>query len=155
MSWLRLKEARPVLQDPLVAQRNPFEVYLLSVGAVLGFLRIAFGFQSSSTLDSLDPAVLKVWSWLVTSGCLIGLIGLSLPKKWIETGLQLERYAMTVVGIGLLVYAGIVWGQAGQAGLWAASTNAAFALACLTRSVQISRRFRWADDFEHRQQEHQ
>jgi hypothetical protein len=141
----------------LVSQRNPFEVYLLLVGAVLGSARLMFGFKTSSVIDGLDPVVLKLWSWLVTSGCIVGLIGLSLPKKWIEVGLQLERYAMTIVGGGLLVYAGIVYGQVGSAGLWTASTNGAFALACLTRSVQISRRFHWADSvearFEHRFEE--
>lgn len=150
MTRFRLKEAHPVLQDPLVSQRNPFEVYLLLVGAVLGAARLVFGFKTSSVIDGLDPMVLTLWSWLITTGCFVGLIGLSLPKKWIEVGLQLERYAMTMVGGGLLVYSGVVYGQVGTAGLWNASTNGAFALACLTRSWQISRRFRWADSVEHR-----
>lgn len=149
-----LKEARPVLQDPLVAQRNPFEVYLLSVGALLGFLRLAFDFKTSNAIDTMDPVVVAIWTWLVTVGCFVGLIALSLPNKHIENGLALERFALTVVGFGILVYSGVVLGSTGMVGVWTASTNAAFAFACLTRAVQISRRFRWADDVErHREQQ--
>lgn len=141
--------SKPVLQDPLIAQRNPFEVYLLVVGALSGVTTLVTGVAASASLElSLDDTTLDVWAWALTIGCLTALFGVVLPHRapFVEFGLQLERFGLLLCGTGIAIFVYVVLATAGWAtGGQIASFNAAFALACGTRVVQITRRFKYAN----------
>lgn len=135
----------PVLQDPLVAQRNPFEVFLLAFGVFVG-LATLLGRETSRAIDqSLDPITITGWAGTLTVGCLVGLIGTWMPIRWIELGLHLERFGVTLTAAGTAVYSYLVWQTQGGEGLYAAGVNLAFSLACIARVRQITRRFRWRE----------
>jgi len=138
---------RPVLQDPLVAQRNPFEMVLLAWALFVGLLSAAAGVQLSGTLHvALDPLTRVLWAWTLVVGSGVGLAGMTLRGRWMELGFDLERFAMIVLCGGLVIYATILWASVGlgQSGL-VISQNLVYAGACATRAIQITRRFMWLE----------
>lgn len=139
---------RPGLRDPLVTQRNPFEIYLLVVVGVVATLSL-LGVRVSDAVSSQSGLVVLLWGWSLLAGSILGLTGAALPLKHLGMGLQLERSGMIFMGAGVLVYAWVVIDSTGMGGIWAGSTNAAFGLACCTRVYQISRRYRWYHRFKH------
>ena len=138
--------SKPVLQDPIISQRSPFETYLLLIGLLAG-ARVLFGGEVSGTLkDTLSPDLTLLWGLFVFVGCLVALIGMSAPQRrpfWMVLGLHVERFGLTLLAGACGVFGYLMWREAGDAGAFVAGQNIAFALACGTRVVQIARRFSW------------
>ena len=137
-----LPPSRPVLRDPIVSQRNPFEIFLLLIGLVLGVLSLR-GVSVSASVDAQGGAVTLLWSLTVGVGSFVGLVGVLMPLRYLGTSLQLERFGMMLMAAGCLVYAWIVLRTEGGPAAWPAGTNTAFGLACVVRVVQITRRYNW------------
>lgn len=134
--------ARPTLRDPLISQRNPFEVYLLFIALVVSVLSL-FGVKVSVALDVQSTAVVFLWSVMVAVGSLAGLFGVLLPLSVLGISLQLERFGMILMAGGVLVYAALAAHSQGFSAVWASGVNTAFGLACINRVVQITRRYKW------------
>lgn len=140
---------KPVLQDPLIAQRNPFELFLLSLAAITGVTTLATGVAASKSMEiTLDATTLYIWAWSLTIGCVTAMLGILMPHRarFVEVGLQLERFGLVLTGTGVAIFVYVVisangWLTGGQV----AASNLAFALACFTRTLQITRRFRYAN----------
>ena len=138
-----LRLAKPVLQDPLISQRSPFETYLLAVGILVGWGVIA-GERVSRAL-AVDDGLTHLWGVFVFVGSLLALLGSLVPQKHplaMVLGLHVERFGLTLLAGACGVYAWILW-DVGEGARLVAAQNGAFAAACVARVIQIARRFRW------------
>lgn len=138
-----LRLGKPVLQDPLISQRSPFETYLLVVGVLAGW-GVMTGEQVSQAM-AVDDGLTHLWGIFVFVGSLLALLGSLTPQKHplaMVLGLHVERFGLTLLAGACGVYAWILW-DAGEGARLVAAQNAAFSAACVARVVQIARRFRW------------
>lgn len=129
-------------RDRPTGEANPFEVYLLVACVLVGFLIFGAEARPQSITSLLPPLLRIVWAIMLCVGGALALIGLYWPGDPF-TGVEIKRIGLYSVGIGALA-----WGTAaafyGPIGRPTAISNIAFALACATRLVQISRRIRFA-----------
>lgn len=136
---------KPVLQDPLISQRSPFETYLLLIGLLAG-ARVLLGTEVSMSMETMSTEIVQLWGGFLFVGCLVALLGMAAPQKrltWMLLGLHVERFGLTLLAGASGLFSYVMWREAGDAGAFVAGQNLAFALACITRVVQIARRFRW------------
>lgn len=136
----------PGLDSP----RNPFEVFLLSFGLVVGSPLLFGAPTPGSTAALLGPTLVRVWAWMLCVGCLVALTGawwtwwrwLSRWWSWAEpdigTALLIEQVGLVAVGVASGIY---TWGIVAADGLTgryiAAGIFAGFGVACLWRAVLI------------------
>lgn len=142
-----MRTSRPVLQDPLISQRNPFEVYLLIFGVIIG-IAILQDIKVSATLQGNDVGgdASYMWALFVLLGSATALIGITIPPRneiLLVRGLQIERFGLTLLSGACVVFSVLVAFYGGADGRLVAGQNLAFTLACLTRIWQITRRFGW------------
>lgn len=135
---------KPVLRDPLLSQRSPFEVFLLVTGVFVGWA-VLIGVPVSSSLQSarVEPVVSSLWGGFTFGGSLLALAGMFMPQRqarWMVLGLHVERFGLTLLAGACFVFAWLLWARDAYV---VAGQNAAFAAACVTRVVQIARRFSW------------
>jgi hypothetical protein len=139
----------PQLDDPLYAQRNPFQTFLL--GAALGASwPLIEGNAGSAVLErELNNAAVILWGICLGLGAAMGLAGMLWPrtpanKAW--TGLVVERSGLFLVGGAGAVYAIVVWSSVNGATsdvVYPVLIQLAFCAASFWRVAQITRRMRW------------
>lgn len=143
--------ARPIVAGPpLDSPRNPFEVFLLLFGLVVG-APLLFGAPTpGSTTTLLGPGYVRVWAWMLVLGCAVTLIGafwtalahLVAPSFAPTPGaaLLIEQVGLVAVGASSVIY---VLGAAAYQGpnrpVVPAGIVAGLAVACLVRAWLIQR----------------
>lgn len=136
------------VDDPLYAQRNPFQTFLLGFGLAAA-IPLLQGDTGSATLErELDDTAVVLWGAALLIGSFLGLFGSFWPRgdarqSW--TGLNIERTGLILVGGAGAVYGFVlVWTARETADVWyIASVQSAFVAACFWRVGQIFRRMRW------------
>jgi hypothetical protein len=119
---------------------NPFEAYLLAVCALQGWSVLAGTATPTSLSHALTPTLRLVWATLLLIGGILSVVGLYWPRNPI-TGVEIKRVGLVAAGTASLTY-GLALVFIGPAGYVAASLSLSFALACVTRVVQVTRRIR-------------
>jgi hypothetical protein len=140
-----LRIDKPVLQDPLISQRSPFETYLLVIGVIAG-LQVLVGTEVSGSIENLSDEIVTLWGLFLFVGCLVALLGMATPTRkvhWMLFGLHVERFGLTLLAGACGLFSWVMFTEVGEAGAFVAGQNLAFAGACITRVVQIARRFSW------------
>lgn len=135
--------SRPSLRDPLISQRNPFEVFLLVVALAMGALSL-FGHTVSGSVDGQSSVFVIVWAICLVVGAGVALCGVAMPLPKVDIGLHLERFGLIVMTGAVFVYAYVATDALGWGAAWPVSQNIAFGLACVVRVAQITRRMHWA-----------
>lgn len=134
---------------PLDSGRNPFELWVLGFGLVVG-TPLLFGAPTpGSTTEALGTVLVRVWAWLLVGGCLIALVGVwwtwwGWLGRWISrwrpttlAGVLIEGVGLVPVATGMVIFAvGVI--DFGGAAL-AAGLVGSWGLACLWRVRQIRR----------------
>jgi hypothetical protein len=123
-----------------LADRNPFEAFLLLAAAVQGaaaLLRIA---QPTSIAQALPPSLRVIWAILLLIGGLFTLTGLGWPGDPF-TAVEIKRVGLIAAGSGAVVY-GMAASLLGAPGVAVSVYNLAFAAACYWRTVQLTIRLR-------------
>lgn len=134
---------RHALDDPIYAQRNTYQTFLLAL-SILASFPLLHGDPSSALLARVLPNLtVMVWGWTLLAGSVIALVGQFWPgHTW--TGLVIERAGITLVGAGAAFYAGVVWYSADGHGVaYMVAVTTAYALSCGWRTLQITRRLKW------------
>lgn len=122
---------------PLDSARHPFELFVLICGLVAGIPLILGNARPGSTAALLDPFLLSLWSWTLTVGCAVALVGVFWPGRP-ETALLVEQIGLVAVGVGVVVFAyGVLASSAGPGRFVPAALTGGFGLACWWRAVQI------------------
>lgn len=134
------------------ARDNPFEMFVLILGVVVGWPLLLGAPAPGSTTELLGPFWSRVWAWLLVGGCLIALTGAwwtwwtwltrRLPRLHLlpSTALLIEQVGLVAVGGGTLIYAVGVISAGGDTGRFIpAGLVAGLGLAALTRARQIQR----------------
>lgn len=138
----------PRLDDPLYAQRNPFQTFLLGFG-VAASVPLVRGESGSALLEAeLSDLAVILWGTALLLGSILGLLGMVWPRHpdtraW--TGLVIERTGLLLVGGVGAVYALAVFQSVDDKAdvAYIVGVQSAFVGACLWRVIQISRRMRW------------
>lgn len=118
---------------------NPFELYLLAVCAIQGIAVLARIARPTSIETALTPpAGLRIiWAALLIVGGVAGVAGLLWTDPF--TGIEVKRIGLIAAGFGTLAY-GVALLAFGPQGWFAAAFNLAFTIACITRTIQVTRR---------------
>lgn len=133
--------------------RQPFELFVLVLGLVVGWPLLLGAPTPGSTTELLGPVWARVWAWILVIGCLIALIGVwwtwwNRLQRWFprislrtSTGLLIEQVGLVAVGVGTLIYAiGVVSAAGGDTGRFVpAGLVAGLGMACVWRAGQIQR----------------
>ncbi|TFV90379.1 hypothetical protein [Blastococcus sp. CT_GayMR16] len=136
------------------ARDNPFELFVLYLGLLVG-APLLFGAPTpGSTAELLGVFWGRVWAWLLVGGCLIALTGAWWTwwcwcgrwwpriKPVASTGLLIEQLGLIAVGFGTVIYAIGVIAAGGDSGRYVpAGLVASLGLASLWRARRIRR---WA-----------
>lgn len=119
-------------------RRHPHEVFLL-VFSVAGGLAFLLGAGPPSSLEELLPRfVLYAWYWALLLGGVLGLLGCYWRHN-VELGLALERGGMMLATAAGLLYVAAILSLAWPQGVGAAIYIGSYAVACLVRTLQITR----------------
>lgn len=134
----------PALDDPLYAQRNPFQTFLLTLSLVAA-APLLRGDAGSALLErELPELAVVLWGACLLVGSLLAVVGeFWRGRTW--NGLVVERAGLALVGGMAGVYAWIVWRATGSTDevRYLLAVQVAYAAACAARVVQITRRLRW------------
>lgn len=134
---------RPTLDDPVYSQKNPHQTFLL-LFSLFASAPVIFGGESASrALDrTVNPFVIMVWAAMLLIGSAVALIGEFWPgHTW--DGLWVERIGLFLVGVGGGFYSGVIAFTMGAKAGYVVGITAAYALSCLWRVIQITRRLAW------------
>lgn len=129
--------------------RNPFELWVLGFGLVVG-APLLFGAPTpGSTTEALGETLVRVWAWMLVLGCLTALVGVwwtwsgwlgRWMPRWRPTtvsGVLVEGFGLVPVATGMVIFAvGVV--DVGGAPI-AAALVGSWGLACVVRLYQIRR----------------
>lgn len=119
---------------------NPFEAYLLAVCALQGW-SVLMGAASPRALYAvLTPGLRVAWGVVLVVGGIASIVGLYWPRNP-TTGIEIKRVGLVATGTASLAY-GVALLLFGPQGYVAALLSLAFALACATRVIQVTRRIR-------------
>lgn len=135
---------RPTLDDPLYAQRNPHQTFLLLL-SVLSSVPLLRGQTNSAILErELDDTTVILWGITLLIGSVIALAGSFWPRHTWDA-LVIERFGLALVGAAALIYSAVVWASASEKGpvAFVVSVTAAYGVSCAWRCWQITRRLRW------------
>lgn len=125
--------------DPLGYPRNPLAVYLLTLAFASGILQLA-GLTTAKAVDENLPGVAKVaWAVLLVLGAGCSLVGMFWPGT-VSTGLVLKRTGMFTLAVAALIYAVVILGAVGLAGLTSGGIILGFSFACWVQYRQINER---------------
>ncbi len=118
--------------------RHPFEVIMVPVAGIAGFLQLVTGQAPSNIAAAASPAVQILWSLLVLVGSIICTTGILWRDE--ATGLYLEIAGLVGIAFGLMAYALSIFivSQAPLAS-FAAPFCLAFSAACFWRCWQCIR----------------
>lgn len=123
-----------------IADRNPFEAFLLAAALVQGSA-VLLGIADPTSISSALPPYLRViWAILLTSGGVCALSGLGWPGDPF-TAVEIKRVGLVAAGAGTLVY-GLAAAFLGSTGIAVAVYNLAFTSACFWRTIQLTLRLR-------------
>lgn len=139
----------PSAPPTLDSGRNPFELWVLGFGLVIG-APLLFGAPApGSTTEALGTVLVRVWAWLLVLGCVTAGIGaLWTWLAWIPgaywrpttmSGLLIEEVGLVAVGAGTIVYAAGVIDSGGSRAAIAAALLTGWATACFWRVYLIRR----------------
>lgn len=144
MKVLQQHVTRPTFDDPLYSQKNPHQTFLLIFG-LYAAIPLLFGKSSGSgALDAaVDHAVLFTWGAILLAGSAFALVGEFWPGRT-YFALVLERTGVALVGTGALFYVTVLlattdWNNT----RYLVSVIAAYAVSCVWRVFQITRRLAW------------
>lgn len=121
---------------------NPFESYLLAVGALQGYLVLSGIARPDSLQLALGTNLRIVWASLLLFGGGVTLAGLYWPAD-LHTGFEVKRVGLFACGAATAIY-GVALCFIGPAGYVAAAMQIAFSMACFVRIYQVTRRIRKA-----------
>lgn len=127
-------------RDRPMGDPNPFEAYLLGVCALQGWSVLAGAASPNALYSLLNPGLRLAWGLLLVVGGVASVVGLYWPRNPI-TGIEIKRVGLIATGTASLAY-GIALFMFGPQGYVAGSLSLAFAVACATRVVQVTRRIR-------------
>lgn len=118
--------------------RHPFEVIMVPVAGIAGFLQLVSGQAPSNIAAAASPAVQILWSVLVLVGSVICTSGILWKDE--ATGLYLEIAGLLGIAFGLMAYATSIFivSEAPLAS-FAAPFCLAFSAACFWRCWQCAR----------------
>lgn len=134
---------RPTLDDPLYSQKNPHQTFLL-VFSLYAAAPLLTGRSAGSAVLSevLNQATLVTWGLCLLIGSLVALVGEFWPgRTW--DGLVLERTGVGLVGLGALLYSGVVFFTVDSDTRYVVGVTTAYGLSCVWRVAQITKRLRW------------
>lgn len=136
---------RATLDDPLYSQKNPHQTFLLLFSLFAGLPVVLGGESASAALDdAVSPALVTAWASSLLVGSLIALVG-EFWRGHTWHSLIIERAGLSLVGTGGAFYSVVLYctvpDPAGAR--YVVGITAAYALSCLWRCVQITRRLRW------------
>ena len=135
----------------LDSARNPFELFVLGLGLVVGAPLLWGAPAPGTTAELLGPVWAHVWGYILVGGCLTALTGVWwtwwrwLGHRWpnvrprYDTGLLIERVGLVAVGVGTVIYAYGVIKNGGPGRLVPAALVGGFGLACWVRAGLIQR----------------
>lgn len=126
-----------------LSDRNPFEIYLV-LGGLVSNVPVAFGATPTSNVlrDTLDPAGARMWSVVLSVGCLVTLVGLAWRRPRSDdrvsvTGLALEQIGMTIIAAATPIYAYAAVARSGLGALFASLVVLSFGLAAGVQAWKI------------------
>ena len=128
-----------------IPPQNPFEVFILGLG-LLAALPLLRGDTGSAVLEAnLDDTAVILWGAALLIGAAMALVGMWLPTRWALLGLYLERGGLILAGGAASIYAYIVFRESNPDDVrYIVSTQTGFAVACLWRSIQLTRGIHWS-----------
>lgn len=121
---------------------NPFEGFLLLAALAQGATVLTGVAAPTSVIAALPPGLVVLWAVLLLAGGGLALAGL----YWLGDpflGVEIKRVGLIGAAVGALVYASAA-SLLGASGVAVAIYNMLFAVACIVRVFQVSRRLRWA-----------
>lgn len=143
----------PSPEDPIIKQRNPFQVFLLAWAFLASLPLLLHGSSGSGVLDkTVDRAVIYAWGASLLIGTGMALVAAVYPRR-LWTRLVVERSGMILVASAAFVYSYVVWvSTSGPTSdvRYALALQIGFGFACCARAWQITRRLRWARQFVHK-----
>lgn len=151
MSWLR-ERVQSLLHpdhDPLRSPRSPHQVFLFGL-SLFSCLPLLQGHPGSPALETALPdPIVEAWGACLLVGTILGLAGIFWRREdrreqpW--TGLVLERAGCMLTGAAILIYAGVVWYNAGSyvQVRFVVALDIGYAIICAWRAGQITLGMRW------------
>lgn len=123
----------------VTGRRRYHEVFLLA-GSVLTGLGLLIGGPAPNSINrELEGWMVPVWAAALLFSGLIGLAGVYWPWQ-LDTGQELERWALVIQAGAMLLYVGAVLGYAPLAQAWfVALLVTGWSAAHIARAIQITR----------------
>lgn len=134
---------RPTLDDPVYDQKNPHQTFLLILSLYASAPLVFDGESASESLDkAVSPFLVVLWGAVLLVGSAVALVG-EFWRGHTWTSLVLERVGLLLVGIGGGFYCIILALTVGGNARYVVGVTTAYALSCLWRVMQITRRLNW------------
>ena len=126
-----------------LADRNPFEIYLLTVTFTASVPAAAGVVLPGSIAEQLPGWPARVWAICLFVGCSCALVGLGWKRPSFTrvsvTGLLLEQVGLVMAGTTTALYGAAIILSVPERGLLAAALALAFGFACLAQAFKIQR----------------
>jgi hypothetical protein len=134
---------RPTHDDPVYDQKKPHQVFLLIQSLYASAPLVFDGESASHSLDkTVSPLLVTVWGAVLLIGSTVALVG-EFWRGHTWTSLILERIGLALVGTGGAFYCIVLALTTGPGTRYVVGVTTAYALSCLWRVGQITRRLRW------------
>jgi len=128
----------PYRSDVRLAGRHPFEIFTLYLAFLTGLPTVVDLAPRPGSIDAELPLAVAIgWSFVLTLGALVALIGIYWKGR--VTGLIMEQLGIGFVGVAAAIYVVCVLYAAKGDAAFAAGVIGGFALSCGWRYRQIQK----------------
>lgn len=120
--------------------RNPFQVYLLTLGCWGALTVISPGEAASGSIEKvLHEPFETLWGLTLLAGCGSTLLGMFWQGD-ARTGLVIKRAGLMILVYPVIIFAFVVWVISGWGGTIVAMTLIGFAFSAALQARKVSRR---------------